>query len=364
MQEDAPLEAPSRRKRRAFFVAAINPALVSVSLLAVAVPAEFVLRQRYAHMIRTPRAEVMAVQQYLTLDPVIGFKWRPDISAERGIRFSINDMTTPALSTDSFGVINAPDAIALRAAGRPIDVVGLGDSFMEMAAAPFHDRFKKLGLAYYSLAIHRQCPPQYGAILKSWAAELKPRAVLYGLFENDFEETADYGSWRSSGVDWFAYHSGTWCGPPIGVSAIDRFLHTHARGWNAFGRVLLSKVRGERISVSGPADRDMADVTASIRDAAAWADAAGVRFILVIIPSKQTAAGSDTRESRAYDAVLAALGNRSIEVVDLRAAFRSHPDPASLYYVVDGHWNAAGVALAGDEILKRFEGAANESGSH
>lgn len=340
---------------------AINLALLTASVLIVAIPAEFIFRHRYGHMFYNPRPAVQAVQQYLTLDTVIGFKWQSDISAERDIRFGINDMTTPPLSTDSFGVINSPDAKKQYAAGGSFDVVGVGDSFMEMAAAPFHERFKQAGYSYYSLAIHRQCPPQYNAQFTAYAADLQQSILLYGLFENDFDETQDFQSWQKSGLDWFTYHSGTWCGPPIGVGVCERFLRTHARGWYAFARVLDAKYRGENLSVSGPGIGEIADVAEYIANATHVVHETGTRLVLVIIPSKQTAISGDSLESHAYDTMLELLQRASIEIVDLRKPFHEHPDPASLYYVKDGHWNDNGIAFAADIILKHLESKSNES---
>ncbi|MCC6152448.1 MAG: hypothetical protein IT367_01735 [Candidatus Hydrogenedentes bacterium] len=339
----------------------INLALLIVSALIVAVLAEFVFRHRYGHMLYNPRPAVQAVQQYLTLDPKIGYKWQPNIDAERSIRFSINDITTPPLSTDSFGVMNSPAAKNEYATGGSFDIVGVGDSFMEMAAAPFHERFKQAGHSYYSLAIHRQCPPQYNAQFTAHAPDLQPRILLYGLFENDFDEAQDFQSWQKSGLDWFTYHSGTWCGPPIGVGVRERFLRTHARGWYAFSRVLDAKYRGENISSSGPGIGEIADVADYIANSVHVVNEAGTRFILVIIPSKQTAISGDSLESRAYDIMLELLQHASIEIVDLRKPFHEHPDPASLYYVKDGHWNNSGIALAADIILKHLESKPNES---
>ena len=359
MAEIAEQQSKSPSRRRLIFL--VNAALVFFALLIVVVPAEFVFRHRYGHMLYNPRAEVRAVQQYLTLDPKIGFKWLPNISAERGIRFDINDMTTPALSTDTFGMMNSPAAIAQMASGSAIDVVGLGDSFMEMAAPKFHDRFKQSGMTYYSLAIHRQCPIQYTAILKAWGAPLKPSVVVYGIFENDFQESADFENWKASGLDWFTYHSGTWCGPPIGDNKFARLMRTAARGWYTFTRVLEEKLTGPPSSARVVKQHEIGLAAAPIAEAAKNAHEAGARFVLVVIPSKETAKGITTAESKAYDALLAALLPSNIEVVDLRKPFHDHPNPASLYYVKDGHWNDNGIAFAADIILNHIESKTNES---
>ena len=367
-QDDGPLPeegTPARvQPPRWLMLLLANCTLIVLALLLVAIPAEFVFRYRYAHMIYEPRPVVKAVQQYLVLQPVIGFTWAPNISTAQNVRFDINDIKPEPLCTDSFGVINAPAAIAERSGGRAVDVVGLGDSFMEMANRGLYDAFHGEGLFFYSLAIHRQCPPQYDSILATWASDLKPKTIVYGLFENDFIESADYGAWRRSGIDWFAYHSGTWCGPPVGVGSFDRFLHRHTRGWNAFLRVIAEEIRGQRVSVLGPAADDIKNVVDRVREAAEFAKGADMRFVLVLIPGKETAKGVDTAESRAYDEVVRGAAGDGAELIDLRPIFRSQPDPAGLYYEKDGHWNARGIALAADIIVKKVKGGADESGSH
>lgn len=337
---------------------ALNTLLFAASIAVVLIVAEHVFRYRYAHMLYNPRPVVAAVQQYLTLDRDIGFRWQPDISAERRISFNINDIQPRYLCTDAFGVINSPSAIELRRQGRPVDVIGVGDSFMEMAADIFHRRLLDDGRFYYSLAIHRQAPPQYSALLTSTGLSLRPAVVVYGLFENDFNETMDFRNWRRSGMDWFAYHSGVWCGPPVGETVPERLFQYHARGWRAFGRAVQEKFGGT-VAASGPGDGEIRDVAGEIRAAADACRGAGARFVLMLIPSKETAMHAYTSEANAYDAVLRLLADLPIEVIDLRPLFRSAPDPKSLYYVEDGHWNDRGIELAATELLNIL-GARNE----
>jgi len=348
----APLSAPRSR----WVLRSVNAALVVGALLIVAIPFEFLFRHRYAHLLYTPRAEVRAVQQYLTLDPVIGFRWQSNVSQDRGVRFVLNDIKPAPLSTDAFGIMNLPAAIADQTAGPPVDVVGLGDSFMEMANPGFDEKFRAAGLSYYSLAIHRQCPPQYNAILDRRGRGMKPGVILYGLFENDFNEISDYRSWQRSGLDWFAYHSGTWCGPPIGATRIERAMRTRARGWYAFTRILNARLRGERMTLTGPTRSEIEDAAACVTDAASQARELDAQFILLLIPSKQTATAGETLEARAYDAMLEMFPE--IQAIDLRSIFQAHPQPESLYYDKDSHWNERGVALAADCVLKRLESPA------
>ncbi|HRI86741.1 MAG TPA: hypothetical protein PLJ47_05640 [Candidatus Hydrogenedentes bacterium] len=337
--------------RRVSWIA--NAALLVVSLGFVCIAAEYVFRFRYAHLIYTPRAEVRAVQQYLTLDPDIGFRWREHIGAGQNVRFAINDIEPEPLVTDRFGVINAVEAIRKREDAKTVEVIGLGDSFMEMAARGFHEQLGERGFDYYSLAIHRQCPAQYTRILQRWGKELRPRVAIYGLYENDFNEMSDYQSWKRSGVDWFTYHSGTWCGPPIGVGAMERALRTRTRGWYSFGLVIDARLRGERVSVSGPSELEVRDVASAVAEAKQTCEQSGIRLVLLLIPSKQTATDGNTAEAEAYDAVIKEV---QCDVIDLRPVFQRHVEPESLYYVKDGHWNARGVDLAADHVSMYLEG--------
>ena len=78
---------------------------------------------------------------------------------------------------------------------------------------------------------------------------------------------------------------------------------------------------------------------------------ANANLLVLLIPSRATATGQPTFESMHYDDIAATLTEMNIPALDLRIPFRAHPDPASLYYTVDGHWNSDGMALAGDAIL-------------
>ncbi|MBX7256457.1 MAG: hypothetical protein K1Y02_08855 [Candidatus Hydrogenedentes bacterium] len=355
---DARAEGPKARKervRKAMKRFLGNALLLALSMSLVVALGEAVLRHRYGHMLYRPRTEVAAIQQYLTLNDSIGFTWKPDIDFGKHIVLANSDTELDPLSTDEFGFWNHPEAIAARRSGQPVDVIGLGDSFMEGAAFSFYTMFREHGLSYYSMSIHRQCPAQYYTILNDYALINKPKWIVLGLFENDFSEITDYDDWRRSDLDWFAYHSGTWCGPPIGVDWKERFVKTYLKGWNAFYRVLYAKVRGERMTVGGPTAYELGRVQESVLQAVVSARANGAQLVVVLIPSKQSTLHGATKEAEGYDEVMLNLREYLIPTVDLRPVFRNHANPASLYYEKDGHWNREGVRIAGEEILKRLE---------
>ncbi len=336
----------------------LNTLLLLGTCALILLLAEPLLRLRYAEPHRTATPEILAIQGHLQLHPAIGFTWNTDVAPEQNIVLSVSDAEFHPLSTDDFGFINHPDAIAARRAGEAIDIIGLGDSFIEHASHNFYEFFNAHGLTYYGMAVHRQAPPQYNLILEEHALPLRPKWVLYGLFENDFVETADFDRWRTSGLDWFTFHSGTWCGPPLATNPLARFKERYLIGYSGLYRVLHARIRGEKMTVSGPGQAEILRIVEEIRRARDLAATRGAAFALVLIPSRASALDGPTLESKAYDALLGELDDSPMAVVDLRASFLEHEDPASLYYAVDAHWNGKGMDLAAGAILDAMRQAA------
>lgn len=328
----------------------VNAALAAGAILIAGFGAEPLLRLRYVEPVPETPPEVMQVQPYLRTHPTFGFTWEPNVSPKEKVVFEVKDIDFEPLSTDPFGIINHPEAIAARQEKAPVDVVGLGDSFMEMAAHRFYERFDEHGVAYYSLAIHRQAPPHYAELFEAYRDELAPKIAVVGIFENDFAETADFDRWKASGLDWFTFHSGTWCGRPVAVSAAERFTRKYFRGYWGLARVIRSRLRGERMSVGGPTAYQVRRVRQELSRIADQGERQGIEMMFVFIPSRATATGEPTAEALAYDDGIAALTARGLDTLDLRPLFSEHTDPASLYYKEDGHWNANGIALAWREI--------------
>lgn len=329
-----------------------NGALVAGSLLIVLVGAEFLLRLRYVEPLRKPDPQILAIQPYLELDDHIGFKWRANISADENIVFEVKDAEFEPLSTDNEGFINHPSAIASRRNGDDINVAGIGDSFMEHGSHEFYSFFQEHGLNFYGFAIHFQSPPQYTSILEKYVLPLEPDWVVYGLFENDFQEARDFENWRDSGLNWFEFHSGTWCGTSLDASRLGRLRARYLRGYSGVSRVLKSRVRGDRMSVSGPSSEDIERVVVSIRRGVEAARNGGTRFLLMLIPSRATITSGESHESSAYDTVLDKLNDLQVHTLDLRPLFQQDENPLSLFYKVDGHWNRRGIEKAARAILE------------
>jgi hypothetical protein len=285
----------------------------------------------YAHFHARAEAELrvhkfMAQQPYLELNDDVGFLWKKNLN----VTFPANDwwldvkkegVAIEPIVTDGHGFKNDPAAIAQLATATP-NIIGLGDSFIHEAAGVFYDFFKKHGQFYYSLAMQRQCPPQYNAILTRYALPLHPQHILYGVYENDFQETEDYREWKESGLDWFAYHGGTWCGPAI---------------------------TPPRKSEAALVGEEMADVLQCIVSANTLCLTNHVDFTLMLIPSKAYVVEGNHAsiyETVCYDVIKKEALQRGIRVIDLREVFSREPEPAGLYWKTDGHWSHRGMEIA------------------
>lgn len=339
------------RAKFALFYVVLIGLVAGVTLFA----SELLLRKRYAEPMRTATPEILAIQQYLQLEPDIGFTWKTDIRDEENIIFDVRDIEFPPLSTDAHGFINPSESIRAVNRGEPVNIVGLGDSFMEHGAYVFHTLFQEAGFSYYSLAIHRQSPPQYLDILEKYAAPLHPQWIVVGLFENDFQEAEDYDRWRESGMDWFTYHSGTWCGPPVPTHPVRSFYSDHFRGIDSLLRAVRGRLRTEKISFSGPTETQIERVVDLLTEIRQRTEAQNMHFLLLLIPGRDTAIQGDSAASRAYDRVIERFSAET--VLDLRPVFASAPDPAALYYREDAHWNADGIEKAWGAIVETIRGS-------
>jgi len=323
-------------------------ALVALGLAMAVV--EVAGRVRFADTPYVPGPQIRTVQSHMVPDPRVGFLWRPNAEPAQNAVIAWSDAEPFTLSTDSEGFRNTPDAIGRVARGEVPDVVGLGDSFLQVAEEEFYERFMDAGLLYYSLAMHHQGPPHYNRILADHALDLGPGWVLYGISENDYVDAFDFERWEESGLDWFAFHSGSWCGPPSsGSPAVDR-LRTALRGTWAVWRALRVGLWPDPPPRVDP--RVVRDYVLEARDAAT---AAGMRFTVLIIPSKASALHRPTEDAARHEALLGLLRESGVEVVDLRSALVAAPGSPSLFYERDSHWNRTGQKIAAERILSAMQ---------
>ena len=168
---------------------------------------EAVAQHRYRDTVYVPGPDIERIQAELVEVPDIGFLWRAGVRPEDRVIIGWSDAGEEPLSADRDGFRNGPPAVARLASGEPVQVVGLGDSFMHGAAVLLHDAFAAAGHSYHSRAMHRHCPPQYNLILKRYALPLAPAVVLYGISENDYTDIDDFERWQRSGSPYLASSS-------------------------------------------------------------------------------------------------------------------------------------------------------------
>ncbi len=334
------MESSARLARRAL----ATVAAVGLGLAAV----EFTCRLKFRDTAYVPGPEIRKVQRYLKADPQLGFLWKS------GLRPAGSSLQ---IATDESGFLNSPQAIERRASGRPVEIIGLGDSFIHNAATVFPDFFWERGLLYYNMAMHRHCPPQYNAILETYALGARPRWIVYGYFENDLPEIEDFESWRRSGLDWFTYHSGTWCGPSVDVPPLVAALRTRLPGLYALTRAGRAGVK-QHLRANAPAEKPNARTTRQVdsafrylSEAHALAQEHHIGLLIVFIPSKPSILSGET-QNPAYPELLARAKRAGIAVLDLYPTFVRRDDRSSLYFQTDQHWNTKGMLLAAEQIYK------------
>lgn len=298
-----------------------------------------------------PDSSILLFQSYMQSHPKLGFLFKGNLGAEGTVNLRWADQEPGAIHSDSLGFINSPYALQARKEGRPIDVIGVGSSFMQGAADKLHDFFWAKGLYYYSMATPRHTLPQFTAVVEDLAAPLKPKWIVYDLNEASFELITDYDAWAASGMDWFAYHSGTWCGPPAKKS--DRLLAGFPT-LEALYTGIRRRVHPE--SPIAPASDEVlvARARSDIAAARAAAEAVGARFVVLVIPSRDVAVYGKSDRWRRVAALLPLLREDGVEVLDLKPIFTAEDDPRSLYFQVDAHWNGYGIYKAGAALAMRF----------
>jgi hypothetical protein len=292
-----------------------------------------------------PGREIREVQPYLKIDPVLGFLWKENLDSSDNVRFTWGDQEPCLLSTDQWGFINSPEAIAEQKAKKKVEIIGLGASFMQGASSAFYDFFSLHGLLYYNMATHRHTLPQFNDALKRNALPIRPSWIIYELNEASPSLINDYLAWKRSGLDWFTYHSGTWSGPPKS-SQYDLGPLKKIPEINGIAVAVLKKVLPKKTVFPGTFEEQKKLCLEYICAADSMTRQAGSRMIVLYIPSKETIFYGRSRISGLIDGLLPMLSAKGITVLDLRKPFNDSDDPRSLYYAVDGHWNKDGVLMA------------------
>ena len=327
-----------------------------------------------------------AYQSLQETDPVLGFKALPNAKAQ--VDYIVGEGGKPEktfLETDAWGFFN-PDLDP----SRPYDVAVVGDSYVMSPWTGVMAR--ETGLRVANLGRARYCPPQYTEVVKRYALKLRPRVILYCLYLNDASESDDYLNWLASGQDWFTHKGGYWFGirdarPGRAILRHDltRVSHLYSLpGLMAFkARLKAEGVVADKLeyrrdqiklnfdpnsytALSDPArpdvQRGLAQIRASLAQAADLCTSAGVQLVVVLMPCKELVYDQAVAEvappgaplgniAALYQAYRTMAETLGLQVFDLAPNFRQAAAASAepLYWQDDTHWNPRGTELMAHE---------------
>jgi len=349
---------PLSRTRKIFF----SLFLVFFALVLAVVCSELVLRLTVLGNQEYENRAVSFAMHHLRADRDVGYLWKGGLSIDDPPGWY--DQQVFPLVTDQDGFFNPAEAVVMRQAGTAVDIIGLGDSFIHGATYDFFEFFRGKGLFFYNMSMSRHCPPQYNIILRKYALPLYPGWILYGIYENDFDETPDFENWQQSSADWFTFHSGTWFGPAVHVppwrAAFERYLP---------GFSMLEKRVRRQFGFSPPVSyRQVAATVLSEREKAekvagyivrAYEDTrnTGSSFLCLLIPARDVDKAGKSGHDFHYNIVARILTEKGVPVLDLRQVFGKEAERRELYYVQDAHWNNKGILETAEAVYRAMEQA-------
>lgn len=301
-----------------------------------------------------PTDEIVQMQKFMVTDRELGFLWKKNLDSADNAYLQWGDVPAGLITTDTFGFNNSSEAIAELNSGRPIDIAGVGASYMGGAQPTFYDLFGFRNQFYYNFAQGRFTQPQFNVALKKCVLPRKPKLVVYGLNEVSYTLIDDYEKWKKSELDWFTYHSGTWCGPAVKNDFFHTLIshNTYFEGiWTATEKKLFPPMGKTWFQKEAIYNKTFYYV----KEAFKLSRENGSEFVVLFIPSRQTAALGPNAYSSLFNAMIPKLKQAGIDYIDLRYSFGSFEDPRALYFVQDSHWNRQGIYKAAIEIQKYIE---------
>jgi hypothetical protein len=349
---------PLSRGKKIFFTFL----LVLFGLVVGIICSELVLRLTILGNREYENKAVSFAMHHLRSDPDVGYLWKANLSVDDPPGWY--DQEVFPLVTDTNGFFNPAEAVAMRQNGTPVDIVGLGDSFIHGATYDFFQFFREKGLFFYNMSMSRHCPPQYNIILEKYALPLHPRWILYGIYENDFDETPDFENWLESSADWFTFHSGTWFGPAVHVppwrAAFERFMPglsmLEKRVRRQFGLGPPASYR--QVAATALSEREKAEKVADyIVRASRIAGKANSSFLCLLIPARDVDGDGKSGHDFHYTIITRILKEKGVPFLDLRRVFGHGPERRELYYVQDAHWNNRGILKTAQAVYRAMEQA-------
>lgn len=373
----AACERDGRFARRARALHVTELALIAAGVLVGLLVVELALRMVPGLLPETVRSRLAQLDarrtghtRFIVADDEIGFLYRPDLreTIERAeFRY--------VLATDHAGFRNAtpwPDRPDMVVVG---DSMAAGEGVAAEAAWPFH-LAASVGASVVSLAMNGASPPQMSRVLARLGLPLRPALVLMEVFPaNDYREAAAFEAWRRAGrpvpfADWLDEPPSelevvTWLRRVLEGSRLRLLVREALRATVAgAGARHIALAEGGRVLLAGGAWEQAADlargdgsgirpVVAAILEARAMATAAGARFLLVILPSKEEvyAQLGGVAPPELAGPLLAALRGQAIPTADLREPLRRRARAGeTLYFGWDGHLTEGGHRAVAEEL--------------
>jgi hypothetical protein len=264
----------------------------------------------------------MQVQEH----PTLGYQYIPMHVFEDGTQ------------ADQFGMRNVKEALQ----DETVEVVAVGDSYIEAASRVFYDQFDRQGAKFHALGIFGYGPANYNIVMKEFGAKLQPKVYVYSTYlGNDPGDVRRFESWRASGKGWYEYNGGY-------VFPIER--QGLAWGWRlflgrakGFARNLVSRIGPDSAAaLRSMVRQDEAEtIFQYVAGAKEIADQQHAELVVTIVP--RTA-----HDKPILDPIAAKLTSlctaKGITCLDLDPSFGDVSTRGRLF-APDEHWNDAGIEV-------------------
>jgi lysophospholipase L1-like esterase len=221
----------------------------------------------------------------------------------------------------------------------------------------------------------------------------EPDAVVLAFFWNDLEDNFDdkrggrpvvgfteggairidnlpvRRPWKSPSKQWFRHHSRLFGF----LEYTTKLIGELTKSWRRAPRADRDALPGDfdpgameftEWDVYAPPTPEIDRAWQALRELIRRIDAASGELLVVFVPSKKAMDPRQFRElfgegpgldwNRPATRLAEICRSLDIDFLDLNPVFREHEDPASLFLVNDGHWNAAGHALAARVAAERI----------
>ncbi len=263
-----------------------------------------------------------------------------------GYRVPPHKMWNDGTQADEFGMPNVPEALRWPT----VDVVAIGDSYVQLANQVFFARFKAHDIKYHSLALFGYGPGAYNILLTQYGARLKPRFYLYFVYVgNDPGDVRRYESWLKSGKSWWEFNGGYFM-------PIER--QGYLWGWRlflgrakAFLRNTLSRMNREGYATLKTLIRrdDAETVFEYVVRAQEESRRQRIPLLVLIIPRL---AHDKPFLDPIAERLLDLCSRNGVLSLDLDPAF-GDAEARGRFFAPDGHWNQAGIEAAWTFLWER-----------